>query len=421
MPTRESVIKKMINKNKRYPWYIFAGCCALSILIVGLILSTMGLFFSFVSDSLELNMTQVALIISCTSAAFSVGMLFAGKLLRIFNIRMTLSFFVFVSGGGMTLCSVFTSAFPFYIVWACIGISAAFLTGMSIPVLLGNWFEKHTSTAIGITTGIAGIGGAFFNFAISRVIAAVGWRTAYLVAGILVMLVLLPFTLFIVERTPEGDKKPFGYDADMIDSSVDDKCAIDNQCNKRDVYKSFPFYAILIADVAATGIAGFHQLIPSHIVSAGFNIIMAGNIMSGVLLGLAGGNVSMGALLDRFGPIRAIIIGCGLGCTGWIGLATMRYQGLLFLSALMVGFGQSVIQVGIPCVLRYIYGNAQYVQVYGIIVGIGGIGCITSPFIGGFLFDRLGSYTILLFCLASLYIFTAMCIVSAIKYSRSDK
>lgn len=410
---------KQADKNTRYTWRIFAGCCALSFIITGLVLSTVGLFFSYISEELHLSMTQVALVITCMSAAIAASMPIAGKVIGKINIRAILSACVLICGGSVILNAVSCHIASFVALWICIGFSVPFLMGLSIPVLLGHWFVQKTGVAMGITSAVGGIGGAFFNLLAGRIIQLYGWRTTYVFAGSLVILVLLPFTLTVVKLKPGEAEIPYGYEGnnEMPMPPGTGKTMIGETCRP---YRSLKYALIMVAYVMAAMIAGFHQLIPSHVVSLGYAISAGGFVMSGVLLGLAAGNFLMGVLIDRIGPIRAISIGCLLGTVGWVGLIIVPTQTLLFAGGLLIGIGQSVTQVGLPYAIRTIFGNHEYARIYGIIAGIGGIACASMAIVGGTLFDWLGSYKPLLAGLAVLYLLSATGSVSALILARKQ-
>ena len=47
---------------------------------------------------------------------------------------------------------------------------STFALTLSIPLLLGNWFQKYLGTVMGIALGLSAIGGTIFNPIISSVI-----------------------------------------------------------------------------------------------------------------------------------------------------------------------------------------------------------------------------------------------------------
>lgn len=400
-------------KNKRYAWYIFAGCCVLSFIVTGLILSTVGLFFSYISEELHFSMTQVALVMTCSNMAIALGMSAAGKAFVRINIRAVMSACVFVCGSSVVLCAVSRHISSFVALWICIGLTVPFLIGITIPVLLGYWFAQKTGFVMGVASAVGGIGGAFFNLAADRAIQLLGWRTTYVFVGVLVLLTLLPFTLTIVKLKPGDGEIPYGYKGidEASENSRMERAANGEAYRSR---RSLVFLLIMAAYTMAAMIAGFQQLIPSHIVSLGYTISAGGFVMSGVLLGLAAGNFLMGFLIDIIGSIRAISMGCLLGAAGWIGLIAAPTQTLLFASGLLIGIGQSVTQVGLPYAIRSIFGNHEYPRVYGIIAGTGGIACSLMAIAGGVFFDWIGSYKPLLAGLAVLYLLSATGAVAAL-------
>lgn len=390
-----------------YAWYIFVACCFMAITVTGLILSTVGLFFSYIASDLNLSMTQTAGTITGMNLAIALSMPFANKIIRRLNIKVTLTACALLCGGGFMLSATFQSFLPFLVLWIVIGLATPLLMGLLIPILLGNWFIRKTGIVMGIVSGAAGVGGAFFNLIISRLLNAFGWRISYIFSGVLVLLLLLPFTLFVIRLKPGDGEYPYGYDAQEAHKTKDTKPNDKIGKATHGVFLHFPFFLILAANILATMVTGFQQLIPSHLTSSGYAIVMGGNVMSAAMLGLAAGNILMGILLDFIGPPLAMAIGCVAGAVGWVGIALTPPQLLLLASALLIGFGQSVVQIGIPYTIRAMYGNSAFADVYGVIGGLGGFACALSALIGGIVFDIFGSYYFLLLILAFFYLLSA--------------
>ena len=69
--------------------------------------------------------------------------------------------------------------------------------------IVANWFERRRGLAMGITFAGNGFGLFFFPKLSQVLIDAVGWRTAYLYLGLLVLLLVLPMNLLFSRFRPE--------------------------------------------------------------------------------------------------------------------------------------------------------------------------------------------------------------------------
>lgn len=94
-----------------------------------------------------------------------------------------------------------------------LGLGLAPLLYLAVPSLINAWCVKRVGFFVGLCMAFTGIGGVIFNPVGSALIASgpEGWRTGYLVFGVIILVVTLPFTLFVVRSKP-ADKglEPYG-------------------------------------------------------------------------------------------------------------------------------------------------------------------------------------------------------------------
>ena len=153
---------------------VFVGCCAMSFIGFALITNTSGLYFDAISRDLH----------------------------RI-RLRPTLIGCIGICAVGFLLCSRAYALWQFYLAFAVMGLAYVIPITLIPPILLAAWFPTHFGTVLGITGCLSGLGGAIVNPLISHVIASYGWRSAYLLTGVMLMVLLLPCS-YLLKPYPHG-------------------------------------------------------------------------------------------------------------------------------------------------------------------------------------------------------------------------
>lgn len=406
-----------MSKRFHYAWVIFICTCVLSLVGFGLVINTVGLFYTPLEKEFNIGRGEVALMSTFQNLAAAVTLLFAGKVMSKFNIKMVLGISYLVIGGGLISLSMMHSILPFYIAWTFIGIAQPFAIILPIPVLLGNWFEKSLGTVMGIALGISALGGAAFNPIISSIITSAGWRTGYVVTGAIVLVTMLPLALFVIKSKPKNGMHPYGHTENITVEKSGEETGI----LLKDARKTPEFYLLAFSMIALNYVAGFIQHISGHIVNVGLPLTIGASVVSGVMLGAAAGKICIGWMLDKFSHSVVIIIYSVLGAIGWGGLAAMKHSGILVSCGFILGIGQGILLVSLPYFIRRIFGQKDYSNIYSILSMFGAISSAAAVSLDGRIFDITKSYSIPLWMNAILYIASAFAIICAVQKATAKK
>lgn len=404
-----------MNKKSNFAWFVFVGTCLISLVGFGLVIDTVGLFYEPMSTAFHVGHTEIAFMQTLQSIAAAIVLLFAGKIMAKINVKWVLVICFAIIGGGLASLSFAQSMTHFYIVWTLIGICQPFAIILSIPVLLGNWFHKKLGTVMGIALGISAIGGTIFNPIISTVITNAGWRRGWLVEGLLVLLTMIPSTLFLIKDKPTGQQVAYGYDEATTNTEDEDATS---GLTLSKALKTPMFYLITFAMIALQFVAGFVQHISAHIVNIGMPLTVGATVVSCVMLGAAIGKISIGYFLDKFNNSFVIAAYTVLGVLGWGGLLTMKTSVLLFASGFTLGLGQGVVLVALPFFTRTQFGQKDYSNILSIISMFGAVSSGAAVSIDGMFFDMSKSYSTPLTLNVLLYILAGCAIIASIAFAK---
>lgn len=404
-----------MEKKTGYAWWIFAATCIISLVGFGLVINTVGLFYEPIGNAFHVGRAEVALMSTFQNVAAAIVLLFAGKIMAKVNVKWLLTGCFAIIGIGLFSLAFAKSLTQFYIVWILIGICQPFAILLSIPVLLGNWFEKKLGTVMGIALGISAVGGTIFNPIISTIITNGGWRAGWMAEGLITLVTLVPTGLFILKDKPSEGQAPYGYDPNKRNNEQD---VATSGLTLGESLKTPMLYLIIFAMIALQYVAGFVQHISAHVVNIGMPLTVGATVVSGVMLGAAVGKISIGYLLDKFNNMVVIIGYAILGVLGWGGLLIGQVATVLIASGFVLGLGQGILLVALPYFIRKQFGSKDYSNILSVINMFGAVASAAAVSVDGVFFDMSKSYSVPLSLNVILYVLAGIAVCLSILFSK---
>lgn len=372
---------------------------------VGIIVSCAGLLYRAVAQDFGVGVSEISLYTSIMYLTVTVFLPFAGKILNKFDVRYILTAAGIINALAFGLMSTYNAPWQFYMSGFALGIGSTFLIYGTIPLLINNWFKAKAGTALGVSMAFMGIGGAIFAQVTGFLIEAIGWRSTYMTLGVIVALMIIPFSLFVIRSKPEQMRmQPYGAD----EATGEAAAASDENRGlmKKDAMKTLPFYLILtftgLFGLAST--VGFH--VPNFVQSVGFSAALAATGVTCVTIGQTGGKFLIGAVNDKFGIQAALATGIGGGILGIIALMISDSVGvwMLLVGAFLFGIGFSGSTLLPPPVIRAVFGGKDYASIYTTIMSASTLGVAVGTTLFSFIFDSTGSYYIVFVTVIVLFI-----------------
>ncbi|MFD2701903.1 MFS transporter [Paenibacillus shunpengii] len=391
-----------------YAWWIMIASSAIYAASVGIIVSCAGLLYRVVAEDFEVGVSEISLYTSLMYLTITVLLPFAGKILNKFDIRYVLTLSGLVNAVAFGLMGTYNSVFPFYFSGIALGIGSTFLIYGSIPLIMNNWFKAKVGTTLGIAMAFMGIGGAVFAQITALFIESIGWRMTYVVLGMIVAILILPFSIFVIRSKPEElNMRPYGADeAKNTDHEPAVQKTSATGVTKSAAMRSPAFYLVMLF----TGLFGlastvsFH--VPNFVQSVGFTAAMAAVGVTCVTIGQTGGKFLLGAINDRFGVKAALFVGIGSGMIGVIALLISDSFGIgiLYAGALLFGVGFSGSTLLPPVVIREVFGGRDYASIYTTIMSASTLGVAFGTTLFSYLYDLTSSYYIVFIIVIAIFI-----------------
>lgn len=282
----------------------------------------------------------------------------------------------------------------FYLISVVLGIS--FLASVFIPltILIARWFVDKRGLATSIAMTGIGLGGFILSPLITLWIEQYGWRMTYMIYGVIILVLVLPITLFVFKETPEE----IGLQAyEEVKSEVDGvesaRAFVLFGFKLSDASRK-PFYYLLLIGMVTNGIVNsgaLGQYPPAfeEVHSAGFSAAII-SIYS--IIGIFG-KIILGAVNDRFGILVSIFYGCGLIILTNILSLFADITPAAYMLAITFGLGNAIGSVMPPLLTTTFFDNRDFAKAYGVISSALQLGMTSGSLIVAFIYDQTGAYT----------------------------
>ena len=365
-----------------------------------LVLSCAGIFFTPVSEFFGVSRAQFTLYFSILNIFMMISLPIAGNHLSRMDARKVLSGGSILAGLGLIGMSQGNSMPWFYVMGALMGFGVAPLIYLSVPTLINNWCVKRVGFFVGLCMAFTGIGGVIFNPLGTALIQSgpEGWRTAYLVFGIIALAGTLPFTLFVIRTKPQ-DKGLEPYGAHETASDQPNKATEATGVSASVAIKTPAFFAIAIFCGVITLNQTIYQFLASYATSFEATLpqiaAASGIVASAAMAGQAIGKVLLGIVNDR--SVRMGIV-FGIAC-GVVGVLLMWFVPsplpLLLAGAFLFGIVYAMTTVQTPLLVRSVFGSADYTNIYARISMVGSLMSAVAAVFWSFVIDSPGGFPLM--------------------------
>lgn len=284
---------------------------------------------------------------------------------------------------GLAVASRATALWYFYLVYGLVLASATTVVIVAAQVMVSSSYPtEFRGRALGLAYACVGLGDFVLFNLLGQVISEYGWRTAYLVAGVVAVFVALAF--FLLHRrlpasawTEESDKA-----AETVRIGVVLACPA--------------FWFLFVAAVAA-GVLDFvvFQHLAPFLVTSGYSEASAGFVLSIASLGYIAGQLTAGAVSDRWGRERTGVA-AGLAYTVLlVGAAQMPARWLVAVLAAGLGLVVGGVIGARSAGTGDIFEGPVLGRVSGLVQVGSALGAGAATWLGGFTFDLTGGYSLM--------------------------
>ncbi|MFC1992868.1 MFS transporter [Chloroflexota bacterium] len=331
-----------------------------------------------------------------TTGAYSLYMvlhgflyIIAGRVNDKFGPRILVTVCGLFFGLGFLLMSWISSLWQFYVCYGVlIGIG---VSGGWVPIssMVARWFAKKRGLVTGFLSSGIGTGIMVGPPISSWLNSSYGWRNAFLVIGIVALVLIITAAQFLKRDPSQIGMLPDG-------ESETTKEIITKEANGFSLYEAMHskrLWLVLAIYFCSGGLvnAGLVHIIP-HATDLGISAIIAANMLV-VIGGVSiAGRIALGRAADRIGSALAFITVFALTLIAFLWLIPAQEVWMLFLFAIIFGIAVGGENVLMPTLVADLFGLKSIGVLVGIVAFAATIGGALAPLLAAYIFDITSSY-----------------------------
>ena len=385
-----------------YGWWIVVAAFLNLFFSVGILYYGFPVFYPSMVDSLGFTRSQLTqgFLIGFVVAALLFGIL-AGVLIDRWGARRVIRIGIWFVGVSLILMGSMTRLWHYYLL--CVTEVVGYVLTGPIPnqVLISNWFQLRRGRAMGYAYLGLGLGGAISPLLINALIQSFGWRHAFQIIGVLILVVLFPVAQWVTRSSPRDlNLLPDGISATGVDFNVNEtgptagSAPVPTQSVElRRAVRTRNFWLILVACTLTIGAIG---AVTQHLIlflkDHGYSQGAASRVSSALLISSLAGRVIVGYFADRYRAKNVMAL---------FYLALALSIPLLLLAdrpaaiwgfAVAFGFAMGADYMLIPLVTAECFGLATLGKLLSLIIMGYSLGQWFAPWLAGRIFDKYHNY-----------------------------
>ncbi len=390
-----------------YGWVVL-GVAFWAIAFTGSLWHTFPFFLVALVDEFHRSRAETTLIFTIFTGVAGLSSPVIGSLIDRFGSRRVMPFGGFLVAAGLVASSYAGAVWQLYFTFGVLA-SIGWCAGGSLPsfAVLQNWFIRKR----GLVTGIALAGVGISNFAIipliQYVISTWGWRSAYLLLAVPVVLIAPLAIAFQRQRPQDMGLLPDGDSTTPDEKSerrirpaalvVDQKWAA-HHWTLPDAIRTHRFWLLLLG-----GVLGFtgQQIIlihyPAYMVAGGFDAQRVA-VLAALLLGIGSATkLVSGYVSDCFGRELTYAAAIVLGAIGAVALlltGSALVSLLPYAYVVLYSVFYGALATMPPAMAQDVFQGRHFASVYGALVLGNNLAAGISPLAAAYLVDFTGSYTV---------------------------
>ena len=399
-----------------FGWYI-VGTMVFGMTLAYGIRSSFSVFFPQLLDTFHWDRGVTSIMFSLNLLVCGIAAPLAGALVDRWKPRVVVTSGIFLLGLSIAACYFADQLWHYYLLFGIlVPIGTALCGSPALNPAIMNWFQKRR----GLAMGLGQIGGGFgfaYVLVVDWAMELGKWQDCFLVMGGMVIVIMLPlYILFYYNRPRDRNRNMKAYGEGDAPEKAEAGSLVANapDWTVRRALKTHQLWLVVFANFCFWGLGNY--LVTAHQIQfaqdAGFNSLQAASIFAlyGIIsiIGQLGASIS-----DNIGREKTITIAVVLALAGLGSL--MSVQGTsdmwkLYVYAVFAGLATGIFTPTVMVAAADLFHGKNIGAISALELTGLGIGGMIGPWLGGYIYDRQGSY------LLAFYISLAAYAVSGISF-----
>jgi MFS family permease len=386
-----------------YGIYIVAACFVTLFFLWGMVLNTFPIFMKPITEDMNWSRGALSVAILMGSLGTMLFLPAAGKAVDRYGVKPVMLAGALFTASGLLLGGLVSTLWHIYVAFFLVGSGIACGTLIPCSLVISNWFLTRRGTAMGIAFVGMASGGMVMAPIANWIIIHYGWRTAFVVAGLEIIFIVLPTIFFIIHSHP-SDKglKPYG----TLESETETESGVWGP-SLAESLKLPVFWEIAgIFLILGTVTAGINYHGVAYLNDVGYLQTKAAYTWSVAMGLMVAGQLFAGPAADRWGARNTMTAACVLFSASIIALVIGKPYSTAIAFAIIYGIAMGGAFVIGPLLTAEYLGLKHFGAIYGIlnVVGTVGGGAI-GPVAPGICFDQWNTYLPVFYVFLGLILF----------------
>jgi len=293
-----------MTRDERRPWLVIASLFV-TLFFVFPTGNAFGVFLPYLVMQFNCSRAQGASLFSLWTITLGLSAPFVGRLLDRFNARHIMATGVITCGAAVLWASRTESFNAMVGAYLLMGLGAGLSCIVPCSVVTARWFSANRGVAMGVVFAGTSSGASVMTLALSYAAVHAGWRAAYLLLALPMLVVALPLQFLTAKTLPAGSRAPDpNQDREPAGTGLTVSAAVMTRSFWLIALAQFCFTFVVTAMVA-------HLF--SYLLDCGYPQQSAALVVSLTLVVATFGKPLMGRLADRLSARRADAMFCGRG------------------------------------------------------------------------------------------------------------
>ena len=348
-----------------------------------------GVFFAALLDEFRWSRAGLSGVFSLYAFGYCIVGFPAGRLTDRWGPRVVITagaLFLGIALAAMAFVTRLWEPYVLYGVLGALGMGTAYVPCNRTVV---KWFARRR----GLAVGVASTGGSLGTFALPPlahwVVAAVGWRIAYVGFGVGVF-AALALAATVMRRDPTS----MGLSPDGVEVTPARPDARAGRAWSLGRAMGTSVFWLIAAAFTATWLAVFIPLV--HLVpfarDLGYTAGTGAWLVSALGAGAVVGRLAMGPISDRVGRRPALVAGTAIQAVAFLAFSAVQALDGLVLTAAAFGFSYGTISALFPAIVGDFFGPDQAGTLVGFLFMLAGSIAAWGPLAAGLVYDATGGY-----------------------------
>ena len=390
------------------PWLVVVGGFLVMALLHSMIQTCFSLFLSPVVNHMGVTRTAFSFCTSLVGISTAVLAPTMGRLLGTSKYTRKV-FLLCIVGMALSYASYALAGqiWHMYISAIFVGIFSCGAISMPISIIIANWFEKRRGLAMSIALAGSGIGGSIITPILTEVIDRSGWRSAFLLFSLAMIVIEIPVALLLMPTTPQHENFSEGFLTKDIPEN-------EGRSIPLSWLKEQPFFYIYLVGMFAVSFVGYGSLshLALHLTDV-YDAEFSNAIISFFLLILTPAKIVLGYIYDKLGAKFGTILVMICHAVSFLMLHFTGSESMMWFMAVFFSIGISNGTVAPSVVTPLLFGTKEYGTIFGYVYSFCMIGMVVgSPFIA-LIFDVTGTYQLAWSTCFAICLLSIICLVYA--------